>query len=47
MIKAIVCTDEKFGIGKKNDLLFNLPPDMQHFRANTKNGIARTKTFFT
>jgi dihydrofolate reductase len=39
MIKAIVCVDEKFGIGKKNDLLFNLLPDMQHFRAHTKNSI--------
>ena len=25
MIKAIVAVDEKWGIGKKNDLLFRLP----------------------
>ena len=39
MIKAIVCVDNKFAIGKNNDLLFNLPADMKFFREATKNKI--------
>ena len=39
MIKAIVCVDEKFAIGKNNDLLFQLPADMKFFRETTKNKI--------
>ena len=35
MIKAIVAVDEKWGIGKKNDLLFRLPLDMKYFREKT------------
>ena len=35
MIKAIVCVDEKWGIGKDNDLLFSLPTDMKFFRQTT------------
>lgn len=35
MIKAIVAVDEKWGIGKNNDLLFHLPEDMKFFRATT------------
>ena len=35
MIKAIVAVDKKWGIGKKNDLLFSLPLDMQFFRQTT------------
>ena len=35
MIKAIVAVDKKWGIGKKNDLLFNLPQDMKFFREKT------------
>lgn len=35
MIRAIVAADEKWGIGKKNDLLFRLPEDMKFFRATT------------
>ena len=35
MIRAIVAVDEKWGIGKKNDLLFRLPEDMKFFRATT------------
>ena len=31
-MKAIVAVDEKWGIGKKNDLLFILPADMKYFR---------------
>ncbi len=39
MIKAIVAVDKKWGIGKKNDLLFHLPEDMKFFRATTLNKI--------
>lgn len=35
MIRAIVAADEKWGIGKKNDLLFRLPEDMKFFRETT------------
>ena len=35
MIKAIVCVDENWGIGKDNDLLFSLPTDMKFFRQTT------------
>ena len=35
MIRAIVAVDKKWGIGKKNDLLFNLPLDMKFFRETT------------
>lgn len=35
MIKAIVCVDEKWAIGKNNDLLFHLKKDMQFFREKT------------
>ena len=35
MIRAIVAVDKKWGIGKKNDLLFNLPLDMKFFREKT------------
>ncbi len=34
-MKAIVVVDKRWGIGKKNDLLFRLPADMQHFREKT------------
>lgn len=37
MIRAIVAVDEKWGIGKKNDLLFHLPEDMRFFRQKTLN----------
>jgi dihydrofolate reductase len=39
MIKAIVAVDEKWGIGKKNDLLFSLPEDMKFFREKTLNKV--------
>ena len=39
MIKAIVCVDEKWAIGKDNDLLFSIPADMKFFRETTKNKI--------
>lgn len=35
MIRAIVAVDEKWGIGKKNGLLFDLPLDMRFFRETT------------
>ena len=34
-MKAIVCVDKKWGIGKDNDLLFSLPQDMKFFRSTT------------
>ena len=36
-MKAIVAVDKKWGIGKNNDLLFNLPEDMKFFREKTKD----------
>ena len=39
MIRAIVAVDKKWGIGKKNDLLFSLPEDMKFFRATTLNKV--------
>lgn len=38
-MKAIVAVDKKWGIGKKNDLLFNLPEDMKFFRKTTLNKV--------
>jgi dihydrofolate reductase len=35
MIKAIVCVDENWAIGKNNDLLFHLKKDMQFFKEKT------------
>lgn len=35
MIKAIVCVDQNWSIGKDNDLLFKLPNDMRAFRYAT------------
>lgn len=34
-LKAIVAVDEKWGIGKKNGLLFSLKEDMKYFRETT------------
>lgn len=39
MIVGIVCVDEKWGIGKKNDLLFHLKKDMQFFKNTTADSI--------
>ena len=39
MIKAIVCVDSKWGIGKQNGLLFKLKKDMQFFKQTTMNNI--------
>ena len=38
-MKAIVAVDKKWGIGKKNDLLFILPADMKYFRETTLNKV--------
>ncbi len=38
-MKAIVAVDKKWGIGKKNGLLFELPEDMKFFRATTLNKV--------
>ena len=34
-MKAIVAVDMKWGIGKNNDLLFDIPEDMKFFREKT------------
>ena len=34
-MKAIVAVDEKWGIGKNNDMMFSLPKDMKFFRETT------------
>lgn len=39
MIKAIVCADSKWSIGKNNDLLFHLPNDLRAFKAATLNKV--------
>lgn len=39
MIKAIVCVDFKWGIGKQNDLLFKLKKDLQLFKQVTMDNI--------
>ena len=38
-MKAILHCDKKWGIGKKNDLMFRLPKDMKYFRSTTLNKI--------
>lgn len=35
MIRAIVCVDKNWGIGKQNGLLFNIPEDMEYFKKTT------------
>ena len=39
MIISILNCDKKFGIGKKNGLLFSLPLDMKFFRETTLNHV--------
>ena len=39
MIRAIVCVDKNWGIGKQNGLLFNIPEDMEYFRRTTTGHI--------
>ena len=38
-MKSIVAVDKKWGIGKKNDLLFSLPEDMKYFREKTSGKV--------
>lgn len=38
-MKAIVAVDKKWGIGKKNDLLFSIPEDMKFFRKTTMDKV--------
>ena len=38
-MRAILHCDNKWGIGKKNDLMFRLPKDMKFFRSTTLNKI--------
>ncbi|MBQ0099597.1 MAG: dihydrofolate reductase, partial [Firmicutes bacterium] len=38
-MKAIVAVDKKWGIGKRNGLLFSLPEDMKFFRETTLNKV--------
>lgn len=38
-MKAIVAVDKNWGIGKKNDLLFSLPKDMEYFRQKTSGKV--------
>ena len=39
MIRAIVHTDKKWGIGKNNDMMFSLPKDMKFFRETTSGNV--------
>ena len=39
MIISILSADKKWGIGKKNGLLFSLPLDMKYFRSTTLNHV--------
>ena len=39
MIIGIVAVDNKWGIGKKNDLLFHLPKDLAWFKTQTSDSI--------
>lgn len=38
-IIGICCVDNKWGLGKKNDLLFHLPKDLTWFRTQTADSI--------
>ena len=38
-MKAIVAVDKFWGIGRNNDLLFDIPEDMRFFRAETLNKV--------
>lgn len=38
-MKIILHADKKWGIGKKNDLMFDLPKDMKFFRSMTLNKV--------
>lgn len=38
-MKAIVCVDGEWGIGKNNDMLFHLPADLKFFREKTSGKV--------
>lgn len=38
-MNAILCVDNKWGIGKNNGLLFSIPSDMKFFRTTTKDKV--------
>ncbi len=38
-MKEIVVVDKNWGIGRNNDLLFHIPPDMAHFKELTMGNI--------
>ncbi len=38
-MRAILHADSKWGIGKKNDLMFSIPQDMKFFRETTKGKV--------
>lgn len=38
-MKTIFAVDNKWGLGKKNDLLFNLKADMRHFVVHTRGKV--------
>ena len=38
-MKTIFAVDKKWGLGKNNDLLFNLKADMRHFVENTRGKV--------
>jgi len=38
-MRAIFHADKKWGLGKKNDLMFSLPKDMKFFRETTKGKV--------
>ena len=38
-MRAILHADNKWGIGKHNDLMFSLPADMKFFRDTTKGKV--------
>ncbi len=49
-MKAIVCVDNNWGIGKDNDLLYHIPADMKFFKEKTIGnivvmGLATLKSF--
>ena len=39
MIITILCVDKKWGIGRRNGLLFSLPKDMKFFKETTLNHV--------
>ena len=39
MIITILHADKKWGIGKRNDLMFSLPLDMKFFRETTRGHV--------